>query len=47
MKRKWQLFLFAAFLSGAVLMKYGAPPLAVVAGIAGAALVTRKRPIAS
>jgi hypothetical protein len=41
MNRKWSYFLAAAVFAGYFLVAGGAPPLAVAAGIGGAALMVR------
>ena len=38
MKRKWSFFVGAALLAGYFLLTAGAPPVAIAAGIAGAAM---------
>jgi hypothetical protein len=43
MKRKWSLFAGAVILAGYVLISAGAPPLAILAGIALAAVYTGRR----
>lgn len=42
MKRKWSYFIGAAVLAAYFLVAAGAPPLAVAAGIGGAALFMRR-----
>jgi hypothetical protein len=42
MNTKWSYFLGAAILGGYLLLSAGAPPLAVAAGIGGAAMFTRR-----
>lgn len=42
MKRKWSYFIGAVILSAYFLLANGAPPLAVAAGIGGAALFVRR-----
>ena len=42
MKHKWSYFIGAAVLAGYFLVIAGAPPLAVAAGIGGAALFMRR-----
>jgi|SoiMethySBSTD1v2_1073268.scaffolds.fasta_scaffold178411_3 hypothetical protein len=44
MSTKWSYFLAAAVLGGFILLINGAPPLAVVLGLGGAALITWRRP---
>jgi hypothetical protein len=43
MNAKWSYFIGAAILGGYLLISAGAPPLAVAAGIGGAAMFTRRR----
>jgi hypothetical protein len=43
MKRKWGYFIGAAVLAAYFLVTAGAPPLAVAAGIGGAAMFMRRR----
>jgi hypothetical protein len=43
MKKKWSWFLGASVLVAYFLLTKGAPPLAVAAGIAGAAMFLRRR----
>jgi len=42
MKLKWSYFIGASLLAGYFLLAGGAPPLAVAAGIGGAALFMRR-----
>jgi len=42
MNRKWSYFLAAAVFAGFFLVRGGAPPLSVAAGILGAALMVRR-----
>ena len=43
MKYKWSYFIGAAVLAAYFLVTNGAPPLAVAAGICGAAMFVRRR----
>jgi hypothetical protein len=43
MNRKWNYFLAAAIFAGFFLLRGGAPPVAVIAGIAGAALLVWRK----
>ena len=44
MSAKWSYFLAAAVMGGFILLSNGAPPIAVVLGLGGAALFTWRRP---
>jgi hypothetical protein len=47
MTRQWSYFLGAVVLAGYVLISHGAPPAAVAAGAAGAAILLWRRSSAS
>jgi hypothetical protein len=42
MNRKWSYFIGSALLAGYFLVTAGAPPLAIAAGIGGAAMFVRR-----
>jgi len=42
MNPKWSYFIGAAILGGYLLLSAGAPPLAIAAGIGGAAIFSRR-----
>lgn len=42
-RNKWKYFVGASILAGGLLLRIGAPLLAVILGIAAAALLTRRR----
>ena len=43
MKQTWKYFLLATTLAAFALLKYGAPPMAIAAGIALACVLTLRR----
>ena len=43
MKRKWSFFAGSVILGGYLLFSYGAPPLAILAGVGLAAVFTGRR----